>query len=239
MKKSDDRTAFSVGEIMRRWGPDYSRGHPVPDHQRRVMRALSVCRTAALGGHLERCDACDFERPVYNSGRAGQSSNPTIACSALEASAIPLPRARAPTRWGTACHSIAQLSSCSTPPLGHSCHIACPPTADGGQRDGESWSTEVSSLRVLVTITDLKRTHGRCHPRERDMEAGLRAPYSGEVGVTPVAGDEVGDPGSASPPTQGLRGLLGVTSFSMVSTCRVRTSGAERADSVDMEYVDG
>lgn len=75
MKKSDDRTALSVGEIIRRWGPDYSRTHPVPDHQRRVMRALSVCRTAALGGHLEQCDACGFERPVYNS--CGNRSCPT------------------------------------------------------------------------------------------------------------------------------------------------------------------
>jgi hypothetical protein len=33
------------------------------------MRAVKVCRTEALGGHLYRCDACDYERPVYNSCR--------------------------------------------------------------------------------------------------------------------------------------------------------------------------
>ena len=33
------------------------------------MRAIEVCRTAELGGHLERCDACGFERPAYNSCR--------------------------------------------------------------------------------------------------------------------------------------------------------------------------
>jgi hypothetical protein len=34
-----------------------------------VIRAVKVCRTEELGGHLYRCDACDFERPVYNSCR--------------------------------------------------------------------------------------------------------------------------------------------------------------------------
>ena len=33
------------------------------------MRAVSVCRTQELGGHLDRCDACGFERPAYNSCR--------------------------------------------------------------------------------------------------------------------------------------------------------------------------
>jgi hypothetical protein len=33
------------------------------------MHAIEVCRTAALGGHLEQCDACGHQRPVYNSCR--------------------------------------------------------------------------------------------------------------------------------------------------------------------------
>lgn len=33
------------------------------------MRAISVCRTQELGGHLDRCDSCGFERPSYNSCR--------------------------------------------------------------------------------------------------------------------------------------------------------------------------
>jgi len=31
------------------------------------MDDLSACRTADLGGHLEKCDACAYEHPVYNS----------------------------------------------------------------------------------------------------------------------------------------------------------------------------
>jgi hypothetical protein len=33
------------------------------------MHAIEVCRTAALGGHLEQCTACGHQRPVYNSCR--------------------------------------------------------------------------------------------------------------------------------------------------------------------------
>ncbi|MBU0639525.1 MAG: IS91 family transposase [Planctomycetes bacterium] len=61
------RPLHSVGEILRRWGPEYTRTHAVPPHQRRAMQALAACRTAALGGHLEQCTDCGHERPVYNS----------------------------------------------------------------------------------------------------------------------------------------------------------------------------
>ncbi len=33
------------------------------------MRAIETCRTAALGGHVEKCDGCDFTRNAYNSCR--------------------------------------------------------------------------------------------------------------------------------------------------------------------------
>jgi hypothetical protein len=34
-----------------------------------VLGAILSCRTAALGGHLYRCERCERERPVYNSCR--------------------------------------------------------------------------------------------------------------------------------------------------------------------------
>jgi hypothetical protein len=37
--------------------------------QRRVMTAIEICRTAALGGHVERCDDCAHTRIAYNSCR--------------------------------------------------------------------------------------------------------------------------------------------------------------------------
>jgi hypothetical protein len=33
------------------------------------MRAIEVCRTAVLGGHLDVCPSCDYQRPSYNSCR--------------------------------------------------------------------------------------------------------------------------------------------------------------------------
>lgn len=60
------RTAHGVGEVFRRWGAAYSRTHRMTKEQRRALRDLAECRTAALGGHTERCE-CGFERPAYNS----------------------------------------------------------------------------------------------------------------------------------------------------------------------------
>jgi hypothetical protein len=37
--------------------------------QRRVLSAMALCRTAELGGHLDVCRSCGFERPAYNSCR--------------------------------------------------------------------------------------------------------------------------------------------------------------------------
>ena len=37
--------------------------------QRRVMTAIEICRTAALGGHVEQCDTCGHQRICYCSCR--------------------------------------------------------------------------------------------------------------------------------------------------------------------------
>ena len=56
---------------MRRYGETYRAEHDasISCAQRRVMKAIETCRTAALGGHLERCDACEHQRISYNSCR--------------------------------------------------------------------------------------------------------------------------------------------------------------------------
>ncbi len=58
-----------LADIFRQYGQSYQRTHRVSARQQKVMRAISVCRTQELGGHLDRCDACGFERPAYNSCR--------------------------------------------------------------------------------------------------------------------------------------------------------------------------
>jgi len=64
-----DRPKLEVADIFRRYGEVYRQQHAasLSTAQRRVMTAIEVCRTAALGGHLERCDCCSYERPCYNS----------------------------------------------------------------------------------------------------------------------------------------------------------------------------
>src|SRR5713226_3069333 len=44
--------------------------HPwLSTQQRSVLRAIARCRTAALGGHLDRCNACGHQAISYNSCR--------------------------------------------------------------------------------------------------------------------------------------------------------------------------
>jgi hypothetical protein len=40
-----------------------------PAHHRRIVRALTACRTAALGGHVDECDRCGHRQISYNSCR--------------------------------------------------------------------------------------------------------------------------------------------------------------------------
>ena len=63
------RPALEVADIFRKHGAAYRKARSLPLEQLRVMRAIEVCRTAALGGHLEKCDHCSEERNAYNSCR--------------------------------------------------------------------------------------------------------------------------------------------------------------------------
>jgi predicted Zn-ribbon and HTH transcriptional regulator len=58
-----------LADIFRAYGESYRRNHPLPVSHLKVIEAVERCRTAALGGHLEQCDRCGFERPAYNSCR--------------------------------------------------------------------------------------------------------------------------------------------------------------------------
>jgi len=66
-----DRPKLEVADVFRRYGDTYRQQHgaSMSVAQWRVMNAIEVCRTAALGGHLERCDQCGYERNAFNSCR--------------------------------------------------------------------------------------------------------------------------------------------------------------------------
>ena len=63
------RPTVEVADIVRAHGDQFRQAHAasLSTQQRRVLRAIELCRTAALGGHLERCDQCGHERNAYNS----------------------------------------------------------------------------------------------------------------------------------------------------------------------------
>ncbi|HME26421.1 MAG TPA: IS91 family transposase [Acetobacteraceae bacterium] len=60
-----------VADVFRRYGEAYRQQHgaALSTAQRRAMRAIELCRTAALGGHVEQCDGCGHRRIAYNSCR--------------------------------------------------------------------------------------------------------------------------------------------------------------------------
>ena len=63
------RRGAELADIFRAHGESYRRAHPLPVSHLKIMQAVERCRTAALGGHLEQCDSCGYERPAYNSCR--------------------------------------------------------------------------------------------------------------------------------------------------------------------------
>ena len=63
--------AFELADVFRIHGEAYrhnNAGH-LGRVERRVMSAVELCRTAALGGHVEACDDCGTVRIAYNSCR--------------------------------------------------------------------------------------------------------------------------------------------------------------------------
>jgi hypothetical protein len=65
------RPALEVAEIFRHHGPAYAEAHDgrLGRLERRVMSAIELCRTSALGGHVEGCRACGTVHVAYNSCR--------------------------------------------------------------------------------------------------------------------------------------------------------------------------
>ena len=66
MKTPIQRPALELAEIVKR------HGHRLADlsgQERRILRAIASCRTAALGGHVQTCDHCHHQRIAYNSCR--------------------------------------------------------------------------------------------------------------------------------------------------------------------------
>jgi len=62
---------LEVADVLHRHDTAYARAHAghLGRVERRVMSAIKMCRTAALGGHVEQCEDCGASRIAYNSCR--------------------------------------------------------------------------------------------------------------------------------------------------------------------------
>ena len=65
------RPDLEVADIFRECGAQYRKIHgtSMSREQHRAMRAIEICRTATLGGHVDQCDQCGEQRISYNSCR--------------------------------------------------------------------------------------------------------------------------------------------------------------------------
>ena len=92
------RPALEVADIFRDRGPAWRKVHAghVSLDQLKVMSAIESCRTAALGGHVARCEDCAYTSIAYNSCRNRhcpkcQSAAAKDWLAAREADLLPVP----------------------------------------------------------------------------------------------------------------------------------------------------
>lgn len=65
----DSKPSVELADVFLRYGDAYIEQHGVSTPQDKAIRALSRCRTSALGGHITRCNHCGIEKNHYNSCR--------------------------------------------------------------------------------------------------------------------------------------------------------------------------
>ena len=66
---SAQRPRLEVADVFRAFGDAYQESNALSQEQAKAFEEILACRTAVLGGHLDVCEECGFERPSYNSCR--------------------------------------------------------------------------------------------------------------------------------------------------------------------------
>ena len=114
-----------VADVLHAQGDRFLARHPwLSVQQRTVLRALTRCRTAALGGHVDQCSACGHRTISYNSCRNRHRPK-------CQAQAVPVargPGARAPRRAVRACrlHAAACAAASLLSQRHTALHLALP-----------------------------------------------------------------------------------------------------------------
>jgi len=65
----DNNRSPELADIFRSYGQQYRDKNVLTAQQYKVMKRIEICRTAALGGHVEACDQCGYTQNAYNSCR--------------------------------------------------------------------------------------------------------------------------------------------------------------------------
>src|ERR1700720_2197237 len=134
------RPILEVADIFRDHGPAWRKanaGH-VSLGQLKVMAAIESCRTAALGGHVARCEDCAHEAIAYNSCRNRHCPR----CQGAAARAW-LPQRESqlladPKRLGARVGAISVLHTWGSA-LTHHPHVHMIAPGGGLSLDGQRW----------------------------------------------------------------------------------------------------
>jgi predicted Zn-ribbon and HTH transcriptional regulator len=65
----DSKPMLDVQNILEHYGEAYLQNHNLSSVQYKAWNAILNCRTSRLGGHMDRCPKCGYERSSYNSCR--------------------------------------------------------------------------------------------------------------------------------------------------------------------------
>ena len=68
-KPKSDQNSTELADVFLRYGQTYIEQHGISAIQNKAIQAISRCRTAALGGHIDCCDQCGTMEISYNSCR--------------------------------------------------------------------------------------------------------------------------------------------------------------------------
>ncbi len=66
---NNEKLPLELADVFRKYGENFRRKHYLSSEQSKSMRHIETCRTAELGGHIEVCNHCGFQKNAYNSCR--------------------------------------------------------------------------------------------------------------------------------------------------------------------------
>jgi hypothetical protein len=58
---------LEIADLFAQFGGEFLKKYPQPAEHHSFIHLIQSCRTAALGGHVQKCDTCDYSKPMYNS----------------------------------------------------------------------------------------------------------------------------------------------------------------------------